>query len=51
MNWWINEPIVYTQVDNAVITINLCDECGTCGNTVCFDIEKLRKHQYEGIII
>ena len=38
------EPVINIQFGDNTVSVSLCDDCSTCGNTACYDIEKLRKH-------
>ena len=40
----LHEPIIHFHVNGAELAISLCDNCDTCKNTACYDLEKLRKH-------
>ena len=42
----LHEPIIYVQTENGLIQVSLCNDCDTCNNTACYDIDKLRKHHY-----
>ena len=43
-NHGLHEPVVNVQINDNIILMSLCDECNTCPNTACYDIEKLQKH-------